>query len=140
MSNDPGIGVQAAEEEVVRDDRRWLPGGAVRIRGEVGSQEQRHPEHREEVPCDNFADHTVRAIADPSRKPVRTVKCETGKDLPLFAKSPENGNRKTCLFACSGLEGLQLHERFGVGHLQRPPRDRVEHREDRRTGADAERH
>ena len=140
LSNDPSIGVQAAGEEVVPDDRRRLPGRAVRIRGEVGSQEQRHPEHREEVAGDNFADHAVRAIADASREPVRTVERDTGKDLPLFAKSPKNGSRKTDLFACSRLEGLQLDERIGVGHLERPPRDRVEHREDRRIRADAERH
>jgi hypothetical protein len=140
LSHDPGIGVQAPGEEVVRDDRGWLPGCAVRIRGEVGSQEQRHSKDREEVPGNNFADHAVRAIADAYREAVRTVKRDTGKDLPLFAKCLKNWNRKTDLFACSRLKGLQLHERFGVGYRERPPRDRVEHREDRRIGADAERH
>ena len=72
--------------------RNWFPGTAA-------------PEHREEVPGDNFANHAVGAIADDPRMypnlsnaiPVKTCRCSRSPE----EQSPED--RSLCLFRARGL-------------------------------------
>ncbi len=81
-----------------------IPGSAFRRRKKksydtIADGSQAAPSAREEVRGDDFADHAVRAIADSSREAVRSVECDTGKDLPLFAKPTKNGRWKADVFA-----------------------------------------
>ena len=137
LSDHADIGVQAARRsrpETIADGSRPRRPRSARS----CFPGTRHPEHWEEVATNHFP--IARSVRSPIHTPRsrRTVQCDTGEDAAAAREVP----RTACGRPISlPVPGSRLTTATAiVSHLERPPRNRVEHREDRGIGADAERH
>ena len=113
--------------------------GRVIVRaGERAAQMRRHPQHREVVAGDDFADQKLGAIAPGHRRKHRRMAGDVVEHRGRCAQVVQIGQRHRRVDVAVGAAHVEIDQSIGRGHRQGPQQQRVGYREDRRVEADAE--